>query len=184
MFFCLGERVLPVISELFPTRRVLLRSRRHTNRKLRTHEQAQGRGTIHQQQDKTVIKNEEEGGVGRGARGGAGSKVNPSPRALIWPPTFSDADQLMNSTVTLATWKDNAVSMSHVVMEGNARGEETNAMETRLHRTRTRRRTNGRGRHTYRRRWQTLHGTVSGRSAQKCCFLLTNTENQDFFSPL
>lgn len=61
----------------------------------------------------------------RGVQGGAGSKVNPSPRALIWPPTFSDADQLMNSTVTLATWKDNAVSMSHVVMEGNARGEET-----------------------------------------------------------
>lgn len=39
------------------------------------------------------------------------------PRALICP-TFSDADQLMYSTVTLATWKDNAVSMSHTVMEG------------------------------------------------------------------
>lgn len=39
------------------------------------------------------------------------------PRALICP-TFSDADQLMYSTVTLATWKDNAVSMSHAAMEG------------------------------------------------------------------
>lgn len=152
MFFCPWKRILPVVSELFPTRRVRSRSRRHTNRKLRAHEQARGRGTTHQQQDKTVINNEEEGGVGWGAQGGAGSKVNPSPSALIWPPTFSDADQLMNSTVTLATWKDNAVSMSHVVMEGNARGEETNAVETRLHRTRTPRRPDGRGRHTYRRR--------------------------------
>lgn len=42
------------------------------------------------------------------------------PRVLIGP-TFSDADQLMYSTVTLATWKDNAVLMSRSVMEANER---------------------------------------------------------------
>lgn len=47
--------------------------------------------------------------------------------ALICP-TFSDADQLMYSTVTLPTWKDNAVSMSHSMMEGAK--DKTKIMDT------------------------------------------------------
>lgn len=42
-------------------------------------------------------------------------------------PTFSDADQLMYSTVTLSTWKHNAVSMSHTVMAGTR--DRTDIME-------------------------------------------------------
>lgn len=51
------------------------------------------------------------------------------PRVLICH-TFSDADQLMYSTVTFATWKDNAVSMSHTVMEETR--DRTNIMGTHL----------------------------------------------------
>lgn len=69
---CFSAWVLSVVSELFPTGRVSSRSRRHTNRRLRAHKQAQGRGTIHQQQDKTAKNDEEEGGVGWGVQGGAG----------------------------------------------------------------------------------------------------------------
>lgn len=36
----------------------------------------------------------------------------------------------MYSTITLATWKDNAVSMSHTVMEGAT--DKTDIMETHL----------------------------------------------------
>ncbi|CAB1453469.1 unnamed protein product [Pleuronectes platessa] len=54
---------------------------------------------------------------------GRGVKVQPR-RALIRP-TFSDADQLMHSTVTLATWKDNAVSMSRAVVEGTTHNTNT-----------------------------------------------------------
>lgn len=57
-----------------------------------------------------VMNANDEGGAGGSMRRGVRGQT---PRALICP-TFSDADQLMNSTVTLATWKDNAVSMSQV----------------------------------------------------------------------
>lgn len=67
-----------------------------------------------------VMNADEEGGAG-GAVGGVGGQTL---RALTCP-TFSDADQLMYSTVTLATWKDNAVSMSHAVMEGTRDKTET-----------------------------------------------------------
>ncbi len=54
-----------------------------------------------------LMRKVERGGVQWGVKG----------HTLICP-TFSDAYQLMHSTVTLATWKDNAVSMSHTLMEG------------------------------------------------------------------
>lgn len=47
---------------------------------------------------------------------GSGRVPGRPPGALICP-TFSDADQLMYSAVSFATWKDNAVYMSHTAME-------------------------------------------------------------------